>query len=59
MIHKKDIIYCHIYKIFNKFGACHYVVAANIKEAIDIYESNCTDEIEKVETITTNALIVP
>lgn len=58
-MNKKDIIYCHIYKIFNKFGAAHHVVAANIKEAIDIYQSNCSEEVNRIETITTNALIVP
>lgn len=59
MINKKDIITCHIYKISDKFNEYFYVVAANIKEAIDIYESNSSKKINRIETISTSALIVP
>lgn len=58
-MNKEDIITCHIYRISDKFNEYFYVVAANIKEAIDIYESNCSKRINRIETITTNALIVP
>lgn len=55
-MNKKDIITCHIYKI-NKDT---YVVAANIKEAIDIFVSNYNNyTIYNIETISTKALIVP
>ena len=58
-MNKEDIITCHIYKVYNERGHVYYVVAANIKEAIEIYESNYSYKINKIETITTNALIVP
>ena len=58
-MNKEDIITCHIYKFINKTNASVYVVAANIKEAIDIYESNFSIGIHIIETITTNAFIVP
>ena len=55
-MNKKDIITCCIYKINN----CTYVVAANIKEAIDIFVSNYNNcVIHHIETIATTALIVP
>lgn len=54
-MNKADIIYCHIYKINNTT----YVVAANIKEAIDIFASKYNYAIHHIETISTSALIVP
>lgn len=54
-MNKEDIITCHIYRINNMV----YVVAANIKEAVDIYESNFSNGVNIIETISTNALIVP
>ncbi len=55
-MNKEDIICCHIYKINNTT----YVVAANIKEAIDIFVSNYDNyTIHHIETISTSALIVP
>lgn len=54
-MNKEDIITCHIYKVNNEI----YVVAANIKEAVDIYESNFSSGLRIIETISTTALIVP
>lgn len=58
-MNKEDIITCHIYKFIDKTNHHVYIVAANIKEAVDIYESNFSKGLHIIETITTNALIVP
>ena len=58
-MNKEDIITCHIYKFINKQNDHVYIVAVNIKEAVDIYESNFSNGVRIIETITTNALIVP
>lgn len=58
-MNKENIITCHIYTFINKQNNHVYVVATNIKEAIDIYESNFSIKINRIETISTSALIVP
>lgn len=58
-MNKEDIKTCHIYKFINKANSHIYIVAANIKEAVDIYESNFSNGVHIIETISTSALIVP